>query len=348
MRTKLQEHTILERTSLDSERQPWAVVAKGTSLVELNVNLIKIVAASYNRPELCANATWNTTGVRFANASVIGTTPHGMFINRNNTVYVPHLAGRRIVVWPEGGAVVTSIVSGNSTFSYGIFELDDGELYANRENRTDRIARLRSNGTIVSSLMSACSACYDIFIDQINNLYCAAAEEHRIVSIALNGPLHVRKIVAGTGLPGSSSTMLRDPMGVFVDRNLTIYVADCNNDRIQRFWPDEQNGTTVVGNGSSVTIVLKCPTGVILDDNGYMFIVNRDNNRVIGSGPFGFRCLFGCGGTGSASNQLSGPTTVRFDRYGNIFVVDKGNSRIQKFTLISNNCSKCYFITPIM
>ena len=255
-----------------------------------------------------------------------------MFINWNNTVYVPHLEGQRIVVWPESGAAVTSIVSGNLTFSFGIFESDDGELYVNREDLTDRIARLRSNGTVVSSLMSACSACYDIFIDETNNLYCAAADEHRIISISLNGPLHVRKIVAGTGLPGSSSIMLRDPMGVFVDHDLTLYVADCNNDRIQRFWLDELNGTSVVGSGSSVAIALNCPTGVILDDNGYMFIVNRDNNRVIGSGPFGFRCLFGCSGTGSAPNQLSGPITVRFDRYGNIFVVDQGNSRIQKFT----------------
>jgi DNA-binding beta-propeller fold protein YncE len=135
--------------------------------------------------------------------------------------------------------------------------------------------------------------------------------------------------------------MLDRPQGIFVDTRLNLYVADCNNDRIQLFQSGQLNGTTLAGNGATGTTTLSCPNGVVIDADGYLFIVDRNYNRIVGSGSNGFRCIVGCTGViGSASNQLSAPFALNFDSYGNIFVLDAFNNRVQKFLLMANTCGE--------
>ncbi|CAF1679091.1 unnamed protein product, partial [Adineta ricciae] len=47
-----------------------------------------IEGTSVNRPKLCPSATWNTTATTFADMNTVGIYPHGIFINRNNTICV--------------------------------------------------------------------------------------------------------------------------------------------------------------------------------------------------------------------------------------------------------------------
>jgi hypothetical protein len=191
--------------------------------------------------------------------------------------------------------------------------------------------------------MNKCQQCWDIFIDINNTLYCSLSERHQIMAKSLNNELNPLTIVAGTGTAGSTSNMLKNPRGIFVDSNLDLYVADCGNDRIQWFQSGKLSATTIVGNGSlNSTFTLNCPTDIVLDSNNYPFIVDSGNHRIVGSDSNGFRCLVGCNeSSGSASSQLSNPWALSFDFYGNIFVSDHGNSRIQKFSWMDNLCGKC-------
>ena len=124
-----------------------------------------------------------------------------------------------------------------------------------------------------------------------------------------------------------TANQLYNPHGIFVDINLDLYVADCNNNRIQLFRLGELNGITVAGSTTlNTTITLNNgPRGIVLDADNYLFIADGGNNRIVGSGPNGFRCLVGCfNSSGSASNQLNNPHTLSFDSYGNMFVTDWG------------------------
>ena len=150
-------------------------------------------------------------------------------------------------------------------------------------------------------------------------------------------------IVAGTSTPGSNSSMLHEPIGIFVDINLDLYVADCSNNRVQLFHKGEFNGITVAGITAPGTFALSGPTAVVLDADNYLFITDcYTGGRVFSSGPNGFRCLVGCSGGGSASDQVHIPHSLSFDIYGNIYVVDHLNSRIQTFTLATNSCGMFY------
>jgi DNA-binding beta-propeller fold protein YncE len=155
-------------------------------------------------------------------------------------------------------------------------------------------------------------------------------------------------VAAGTDCYGARSNQLQYPCGIFVDRNLNLYVADCGNDRVQLFFSGQVTATTVAGNGAPNTISLNCPTDVLLDADGYLFIADGSNHRIIGSGPNGFRCLVSCSGPGAASNELNNPTSFSFDTYGNIFVVDRDNNRIQKFNLMPNTNSSSESLRALM
>ena len=154
-------------------------------------------------------------------------------------------------------------------------------------------------------------------------------------------PLNRTTIVAGNGTSGSALNQFNVPIGLVVDLHWNLFVSDCNNHRVLRFFPDQFNGTIVVGSGAVETIDLHSPSGLAFDAQGYLFLSELWSSRILGQGPNGFRCLVGCEGVaGSAANQLDYPHSLTFDRDGNLFVADSANERIQKFVLARNSCGE--------
>ncbi|CAF1064361.1 unnamed protein product [Adineta steineri] len=188
--------------------------------------------------------------------------------------------------------------------------------------------------------MNVNSSCWGLFVDINDTLYCSMLDHHQVVKISLNDSvMSSNHVAAGTGIGGPDSNQLRSPRGIFVDVNLDLYVADCDNDRVQLFQSGESNGITVAGSHPwRKTITLSCPSGIILDAEKYLFIADQNNHRIVGSNLDGFRCLVGCNGMGSQSNQLNQPFSFSFDHSGNIFVADHSNHRIQKFKYVRRLC----------
>ena len=294
-----------------------------------------LLGSSYNQPKFCPSATWNATGITFADNSSIGRFPKGMFINTNNTVYVANVATDLIQVWFDRNSTPTTINAAANSDPQSLFVTITGDIYIGGSNTEKRRLNSISN---VSTLYTN-GRCDDLFIDNNNSLYCSSSGYHRVIKRSLNSSDNQITIIAGTGCSGFFSDKLASPQGIFVDINFNLYVADSNNNRIQLFPPGQLNAITVVGIGAPGTITLASPTDVILDADGYLFMVDTYNWRIVGSGPTGFRCVAGCSGTfGSASDKLYYPWTMAFDSHGNIFVVDKFNNRVQKFLLATNSC----------
>ena len=243
-------------------------------------------------------------------------------------------------MWFEGSVDVTKRISINSSDSRSLFITATGDIYVDNGQYEGRVNKWTLNSTTGVPAMYIGSRCYSLFVDIRNTLYCSMGDLHQVVTKSLkNGSIEL-SIVGGTGCAGSASNMLFSPQGIFVDINFDLYVADCNNHRIQFFPSGQLTGTTIAGNTKPDTITLNCPTGVTLDADNYLFIVDSRNHRIVGSGSSGFRCLVGCFGGGSTLDRLSNPQTMVFDRYGNMFVTDHENSRIQKFILLINSCGK--------
>jgi len=284
------------------------------------IGILMAVEISFNQPRFRPNATWNSNAMTFANETLI-------FINSNNSIYIPNQKTDEILIWYNGNnsepsKKISSSLSNPST----IFVTNNGDIYIDNGDYNGRIDKwIRENETWTSIMMNVTSTCYAIFIDIYESLYCSMFDKHRVEKKRSSGRTTI--------IAGSELNTLNHPWGIFVDINLDLYVADSGNNRIQLFRRNQRNGITVAGNGSvRVTIQLDEPTGVVLDGDRHLFIVDHGNHRIIVSDENGFRCI---------NDKLSDPISMTFDSYGNIYVTDPDNHRIEKITLSKKSDRKC-------
>lgn len=282
----------------------------------------------------------------FASSSTVGSGPYGLFISGTNDIYITNPSNSRIIIWSQGSLNPTTYVLYNSSQSYGIFATINGEVYFDDGFSHGRVSKWSYSSNTSETVMNVNGSCYDLFIDNNKNLYCALGAYHKIIQVWLSSNSSTPTLRAGNGSHGSASNLLSLPLGIYVDRSLNLYVADCGNDRIQFFRPNQSNGTTIPINDASGPMTLDCPTDIVLDAAENLFIVDQDNHRIIGSGSRnGFRCIVGCSNSNvSSSFNLLYPRSMAFDSFGNIFVVDTGNHRIQKFDLMNNSCGKSFLV----
>ena len=302
---------------------------------------LSFIALSFNQPKFCLTASWQTNGTTFANTSMLGSHPVGLFIDNNNTIYANDRTHNRTLIWTEGSSTPTRIITQNLIDPIGIFVTDNGDIYIDNGAYNGRVDKWEKNTTMGIPVMYIGSSCFGLFVDSNNSLYCSLYYLHQVVKISLNDSSNITTIVAGNGSCALTSNTLCGPTSIYINTKLDLYVADSDNSRIQLFKSGQTNGITLVGTGSLTNTVLDTPTGVMVDGNGYLFIVDRLNSSVLRSGPTGYHCVVACSGTsGSDSDQFSVPYSLAFDSHGNIFVMDEYNNRIQKFMLATNSCSK--------
>jgi hypothetical protein len=286
---------------------------------------------------LCAS--WNSNATTIADKSVVGLQPAGIYVNTENTIYVADRQNGRVLVWHNESSTPTSNISGNLINPWSLFVTMDGNIYVDNGDFNNRVDKWMLNATNSESVMNVHGSCTGLFVDINNTLYCSSVNEHHVVKVALNNETMMPIIVAGTNCPGPTLDTLDHPHGIFVDMNFYLYVADTNNNRIQRFAPGQLSAVTVAGFEAAVFFILNRPTSVVLDADGYLFIVESHNHRIIRSVPNGFQCLVGCSyGSGATSSQLHNPQTMVFDSEGNMLVTDFSNHRIQKFILAIKTC----------
>ncbi|CAF0901412.1 unnamed protein product [Adineta ricciae] len=136
--------------------------------------------------------------------------------------------------------------------------------------------------------------------------------------------------VAGkTGAEASGPSDLWDPYAFYVDDDLTLYIADWQNKRIQKWLFNATEGITLASN-------LLYVYGLTMGCNGYLYytdvydhsifqlnLKNNEKTRVIGDG------------SQRPLKKMLFATVMKFDKFGNIFVIDSDSGyRIRKFSII--------------
>ncbi|CAF3345313.1 unnamed protein product [Rotaria socialis] len=286
-----------------------------TRLVIILLTVSSSLAKSYNQPNISLCALWSSDATTLANENVVGLQPAGIYIDTENTIYVADRQNGRIMVWDKESSIPTRNISDNFINPWSLFVTTDATIYVDNGEFNNRVDQWIFNASNSAPVMNVGGSCTGLFIDGINNtLYCSLASEHLIVKVELNSSTMAPIIAVGTGCPGSVSDMLDHPHGIFVDTNSYLYVADTDNNRIQRFAPGQLSGTTLAGFGATVYFILNRPTDVVLDADGYLFIMESHNHRIIRTVENGFKCVVGCfGGSGTTSSQLHNPQTMAFD-----------------------------------
>ncbi|CAF1501052.1 unnamed protein product [Adineta ricciae] len=292
-----------------------------------------------NEPQLCHSASWNRRGIILTNQSTIKPTTQNIFITTNNTIYVTHSEEKKVLIWNDNDPTLTKSISGDIRNPRSLFVTSNGGIYIGNDRTDPVVKRWTSKKNTFETVMNASHACYGLFIDITDTLYCSIFHEHQVVKKDLSDASFIHIPVAGTGNKGSAFDELYEPRGIFVDVNLDLYVADCGNHRVQLFRFGKKDAVTVAGSMSDeLTVSLRNPIGIALDVNKYLFILDSGLDRIIGEGPYGFRCVIGCYES-SSSDQFISPMAMSFDLFGNMIIIDANKNRIKKF-LLENLCGE--------
>ncbi|MEI6785580.1 MAG: cadherin-like beta sandwich domain-containing protein, partial [Verrucomicrobiota bacterium] len=188
-----------------------------------------------------------------------------------------------------------------------------------------------------------------VAMDAAGNVYVADYSNNRIRKVS---PTGVVTTLAGTNTAGfvdatGAAAQFYNPLGVAVDSNGYIYVADSYNHRIRKVTPAGVV-TTLAGSGSSGfldgasgTAKFSYPSGVAVDASGNVYVADEFNGRIRKVTPTGtVSTLAGSGlsnfggfhdGPGTTA-EFNGPRGVAVDAATNVFVADNSNNRIRKVT----------------
>ena len=258
--------------------------------------------------------------------------PVGISISQNHVLYIADYNNHRVVAVDLNTNHSTYIIgSGYFIAPHDIFVINTTLYISDTGNY--RIIKLSLNGSNQTHAVQLNQSLIPMFIyvDFDENIYFSERTSHTVR--LFNSTLETVDIVAGNGTNGSADNQLNIPYGIFVDQNRTVYVADCHNNRIMKWFSGASVGIRVAG---STPTELRLPTHIIVDNNGYMYISESGNARVTRWAPnstFGI-CIAACTGIlGKSSNQLQGPHSLTFDSDGSLYVSDYGNNRIQKFQI---------------
>ncbi|CAF0890170.1 unnamed protein product [Rotaria sp. Silwood1] len=319
---------------------------------------------------LVPTAQWalNATTVAGSPTGGSGSTPsflnsnYGIRITDDNTLYIADRNNHRIVVIFPNSTIAGAIIgSGYGTgltqmnYPSDIFVTSDGIYVLDSSNY--RILKLQKNGTnptIVAGITGMAGSTssyntfgtsYQMFVDIYGNIYVSDQANHRVLRFPPNSSNGTNAdIAAGIGTSGYGPSQLNTPYGIFVDSARTLYIADTNNHRIQRWKFNACSGITVAGRAGqagTALYLLQYPTSVVVDINGYMYICDKNNNRVLRWTPDAClgECISGCTmTTGTRADQLYFPFSITFDSQGSLYVSDTSNNRVQKFRVLNNIC----------
>jgi sugar lactone lactonase YvrE len=151
---------------------------------------------------------------------------------------------------------------------------------------------------------------------------------------------------APTAGPATSST-LSSPEGVAVDASGSVYIADVQNERVEKVTSSGQlstiAGTGTAGAptaGAATSSDLHSPDAVAVDAAGNVYIADLANYLVEKVTPAGQLSIFAGNGSGSGTPTAGSATAttignvggIAVDSSGNVYIADTGGSRVLKVT----------------
>jgi len=129
-----------------------------------------------------------------------------------------------------------------------------------------------------------------LYFDSNDTLYICDYNNHRIQKWFQGATVGITIAGSSSGNSGADSVRLQTPEDLVFDNNGYMYVTDTQNHRVQRFYSNSTNGTTVAGitnSASSALTNLKNPSGILIDDDLNLYILDMDNKRVLKWAPNG-------------------------------------------------------------
>ncbi len=170
-------------------------------------------------------------------------------------------------------------------------------------------------------------------IDRTGALYIADTGNHVVRRVDSTGMITT---IAGTGSAGyagdsgpATAAALHAPMGIAVDRNGNLFVADSANHAIRRITADGTistfagDGTPGDGLGTDVfdPLRLNAPAAIALDAAGALYVADTGNHRLARIDPSG-KTTWLVRSPSVSDPVVAAPSGLAVDAFGRVFIAD--------------------------
>jgi sugar lactone lactonase YvrE len=345
---------------------PSAVaVDKGGNVyvADFDNNLIREVSAAGIVSTLAGNGQPGA-GNPLTTASFSG--PTGTAVDAQGNVYVVD-QGHNVIRKIDLNGVVTTVAGNGNPFSidgpdsaasfafpFGIAVDQKGNIYVSDVTCKIRmispagmVSTLAGSGAPGSTNGIGSAASFSqpagLAVDNTGNVYVADAGNNLIRVINSSGQVST---LAGNGMPGFTSgsypyASFNNPIGVAVDGDGNVYVADAGNNEIRMITPAGFT-TTLAGNGMAGSLdgmgsgaTFDNPGGIAADPGGTLYVTDFSGNRIRQVDPNGgVFTLAGNGMPGGANGlgtaaTFNKPNGIALDKHSIMYVADKGNNQIR-------------------
>jgi sugar lactone lactonase YvrE len=295
------------------------------------------------------NTIWIQNGFTVAGGNGRGnklnqlSSPTGVYIDDEQTVYVVDVDNHRILGVKYDGTDVQIVAGGNGQGnktnqlkipSDVIVDKERNNLIICDEGNRRIMRWSRQNNTNGQTIMSNIDCCR-LTMDNNGNLYVSDWRHAEVRRWKMNDTCGT--LVAGGNGIGNRLDQLDCPIYIFVDEDHSVYVSDRQNHRVVKWMEGAKEGIVVAGGqgkGNDMT-QLSCPYGVFVDHYGTVYVTDCNNHRIMRwvKGATCGNIVVGGNGRGHRPNQLSYPFGLSFDQEGNLYVVDFSNNRVQRYAV---------------
>lgn len=292
--------------------------------------------------------------------------PYSIAVDTLGNVYVGDVGNNTVVVinpiWGVSLLAQINPSAGGTIDASGLAVGADGTLYC-VDRGFEELLKISPAGVVTVFAGDGYSECtdgtgtaatfgdpYGVAVDATGNVYVADGGCSSIRKITTSG---IVTTLAGewnsSGYADGIGTVAQFglPIGVAVNSDGIVYVADENNNCIRQISPSGAV-TTLAGDalthgdyadGIGTDARFDAPTGIAVDKQGNIYVSDSKNNRIRKIDPYGEVTTLADTGHAGAANGLASAATfnnpigIAVDSGGNIYVADFGNYLIRKISI---------------
>jgi NHL repeat-containing protein len=225
---------------------------------------------------------------------------------------------------------------------FGIAVAADGTIYVADAGESNRIRKIAPDGSVTTfaggnegfadGVASAASfnTPSGLALDASGNLYVADTANNRIRKVTPQGEVST---IAGDGTAGyvdgpAGQARFNGPIGVAVDAQGNIFVADTYNDRIRKIAGGEVTtiagaGTPGYADGDRASTLFDTPCGIIVAADGALIVADTGNDQLRKISPEGNVTTIGLQG-----ETLSSPVGLALTHDNFLYVTELDRSRV--------------------